>query len=110
MSLTHNNAVRRAIFAVQRAGGRAWRRDVGLFYDQRGTLRRIGTKGEADVQGILPGGRAIAIEVKTGNGRRTVQQRAWAAAWERLGGLYVVARYNDSTNGDDKIRAALESL
>lgn len=105
--MTHGQAVRASILLIQQAGGRAWQRDVGLFYDRRGTPRRIGSPGEADVQGVLPGGRFVAVEVKTGTGRRTRQQVAYARTIERLGGLYVLARFGDGLDGAATIREAL---
>lgn len=52
----------------------------------------FGLKGEADIQGILMGGRAIAIEVKTGTGSLTPEQIAFKNMWEKFGGLYIEAR------------------
>jgi len=37
-------------------------------------------------------GQAIAIETKTTRGRMSEQQAAWRAAFERVGGIYVLAR------------------
>ena len=109
-NLTHTMACNRAILAVTACGGRAFRREVGLFSDRRGNPRRIGIAGEADVQGwIGPRGRALAIEVKTGRSVRTDAQKAWAAQFQRDGGLYVLARYSETDDGDATIRAALEA-
>ena len=108
--MTHTEAVKCAIQAVISCGGRAWRRDVGLFYDARGHPRRIGVPGEADVQGILPDGRALAVEVKTGNAKRTREQIAWSKMWVGMGGVYALARYSatGSQNGDDVIKRAIK--
>lgn len=108
--MTHTDACNAAIFQIQRLGGRAWRRDVGLFWDARGNLRRVGVPGEADVQGILPGGRAIAVEVKTGHAKRTARQCRWAECFQSLGGVYCVARYSETgrNDGDETIRRVIE--
>lgn len=105
---THPQAVSSALLAVSGMGHRAWARNVGVFADMRGTHRRIGVKGEADIQGILRGGYALAIEVKTGHAFRTPHQRAWGAMWLAMGGCYVLARYSDSDDGDTSIRSEIE--
>lgn len=59
-------------------------------------LRRIryGLVGSADLIGCW-NGRFLAIEIKAPNGRQRDEQRAFQAAVERLGGLYVLARSVD---------------
>jgi hypothetical protein len=37
-------------------------------------------------------GRAFAIEVKTEKGKQRLAQAAWQSAWEKRGGIYVLAR------------------
>lgn len=106
--IPHTDAVRAALLTVSAMGHRAWARNVGVFQDQRGNFRRIGTKGEADIGGILRGGWALAIEVKTGKATREPDQVAWGRMWVALGGCYVVARYSDSDDGDAAIRAVIE--
>jgi hypothetical protein len=50
-----------------------------------------GTIGEADIQGVIgPHGRLVALEVKTGDARRTPEQIAWAQSRERLGCVVAV--------------------
>lgn len=73
---------------------RVWERRVGLA-TPIGTDRKVyyGVKGEADIQGIIyPGGRALAIEVKTGNAVLSEDQRTWRAMFIKFGGLYIEAR------------------
>lgn len=53
---------------------------------------RFGYVGAADLEGILPGGRHLEIEVKTVEGEQSGAQRAFQALVEQAGGLYVVAR------------------
>jgi hypothetical protein len=105
--VSHDEALSRALLAVTRAGGRAFRHEVGLVTDVRGHKHMIGVKGEPDLMGVAPDGRALAIEVKTGRATRTKEQYAFARMWMRLGGLYVLARYNDDEDGDETIRKAL---
>lgn len=107
--ISHSGAVSSALLTVSAMGHRAWARNVGLFTDLRGKKRFIGIKGEADVQGILRGGWALAIEVKTGRAVRTPEQIAWGRMWTGLDGCYVVARYSDCDDGDAMIKAVIES-
>jgi hypothetical protein len=68
---------------------------TGTFFTANGTAIRINRPGAADVIGIWRrpwGGQAIAIEVKTETGRQSPDQKIWQSAWERAGGIYVLAR------------------
>lgn len=106
--VNHTDACKLAILAIIECGGRAWPRTVGLFRDVRtGKPRSIGTTGEADVQGIIPGGWAIAAEVKTGKACRSSEQIQWGEMWTKLGGVYVVARFAPGYDGQEIIRDAI---
>lgn len=108
-NLSHNEAVNETLKVVSRLGHRAFRRDVGNYRDLRSDkVHKIGYKGEADVQGWLMGGYALAIEVKTGNAVRTEEQEKWAAMFQRMGGCYILARWNDCNDGETTIKAAIE--
>src|SRR3954453_20810259 len=108
--MTHDQAMARALLAVTRAGGRAWRTEVGLFRDMRGHKHNIGVKGMADILGLCSGGRALAVEVKTGRGVMTPEQRAFARMFAGRGGLHIEARYTDAEDGDATIAAALSAV
>ena len=72
---------------------RLWRQNTGAAKDPRtGQVIRFGIKGQADLSGILQGGRRIEIECKTATGRQTKEQKAWQRMIEKMGGLYVLAR------------------
>lgn len=105
--MTHDQALSRALLAITRAGGRAWRTEVGNFRDPRGGWHRIGVVGLADILGLCPGGRALAVEVKTGRGVQTTEQLAFARMFAGMGGLFVLARYADGVDGSATITAAL---
>lgn len=108
-TVTHSDAVRRAVLTISRCGGRGWRQEVGLFRNLRGEgLHKIGIEGMADVGGITKDGRCLQIEVKTGKATRTSAQKAWGKMIMSLGGVYVIARYNDEVDGDLAITQALE--
>ena len=70
---------------------RLWRQNTGAARIGRRFIR-FGVPGQADLTGILPGGRRVEIETKSPDGRQTPDQRAFQALIERFGGLYVLAR------------------
>ena len=49
-------------------------------------------EGTPDLLGVISPGRAFAIEVKTDKGKQRLAQVAWQSAWEKRGGIYVLAR------------------
>jgi hypothetical protein len=51
-----------------------------------------GMRGVADIIGIMPGGRLLAIEVKSETGRPSPDQVAFGEAINAAGGLWFVAR------------------
>ena len=51
----------------------------------------FGLPGSGDIMGAAAG-RPIAIEAKTSVGRQSQQQIHFQAAWERAGGVYILAR------------------
>ena len=57
-------------------------------------VRRIhyGQRGSADILGVLSTGRALAIECKTGGAVLMKHQARWRRAFERMNGLYVLAK------------------
>ena len=73
---------------------RLWRQNTGAARVGRRFVR-FGVPGQADLTGILPGGRRVEIEVKSPTGRQTPDQRAFQALIERFDGLYVLARSVD---------------
>lgn len=65
----------------------AWRNNTGF----RGGVS-FGIKGSADIIGVLPGGRALFIEVKTNSGKLHAHQERWLSSVERCGAAVLVAR------------------
>lgn len=82
----------------RRAYVRVWKSQTGVFRDLEDDDRiiRTGVKGGADISGILRirsgYGIRLEIEVKTGSGRQTPDQKNFQRMIESLGGFYVVAR------------------
>jgi hypothetical protein len=71
-----------------------FRINVGKFRPLDGGARVIQSapEGTPDLLGVMSPGRAFAIEVKTDKGKQRTAQVAWQNAWEKRGGLYVLAR------------------
>ena len=63
------------------------------LHDGSGRYRPSPTRGVADIIGVIPGGRFLAVEVKTLHGKRpTPEQAAFIASVNEKGGLAIVAR------------------
>ncbi len=85
-------------------GLRAWRNNVGMLVDHRGTHVRYGLAvGSSDLIGIRPVlvtpshvgqviGQFLSLEVKSRTGKPTGEQTAWLATVTRLGGIAGVIR------------------
>lgn len=70
----------------------AHKMNSGATRTDRGGFIRYGFPGCPDVIGILPGGRFLGVECKTGTGRLTPDQDRFRRTVEELGGVYVVVR------------------
>ncbi len=70
-----------------------WRNNSGALIDKRGIPVRFGKVGSADILGIHPTGRFLAIEVKRPSGRYkpTPAQLEFLEAIHRYGGLCGIA-------------------
>jgi hypothetical protein len=71
----------------------AWRNNSGAFVLGEGKGRRFvraGMKGSADILGVLPGGRFLAVECKIGRNRPTTAQTAFLNTIRAAGGLALV--------------------
>jgi hypothetical protein len=55
-------------------------------------MRAADINGVADIIGLLPSGRFLAVECKSSRGRQSEAQRAFQAMVEGSGGLYIIAR------------------
>jgi hypothetical protein len=72
-----------------------FRINVGKFRPLEGGARVIQSapEGTPDLMGVLgPNGKAFGIEVKTAKGRQREAQKRWQDAWEKRGGIYILAR------------------
>lgn len=75
-----------------------FRINVGKFRPLDGPSGRViqsAPEGTPDLLGVMSPGRAFAIEVKAPRGKQRDAQKKWQAAWERRGGIYVLAKSLD---------------
>jgi hypothetical protein len=70
-----------------------WRNAVG--FDPESKTKYGLFKGSSDLIGIGPGGRFLAIEVKTATGRPTEEQMLFLDLVETMGGIACLARSAD---------------
>lgn len=71
---------------------------TGVFDPGRKVFRRLGgynLKGVADILGLLPDGRFLAIEVKTESGKQSLFQKHFQLEVEKNKGIYILARSID---------------
>ncbi len=80
-------------------GVMVWRNNTGAIPDRTGRVIRFGRVGSADVIGIAPGGRFLAVECKSSTGRLSEAQRNFAARVQACGGLYLVVRQVSDLHG-----------
>lgn len=90
------------LVAALNAPGRAtrvWRQNAGKLRvkDERGERWVEGApKGAGDLVGVVrPEGTHIEIEVKGARTPHTTEQKRWGEMIARLGGIYVVVRYDE---------------
>lgn len=80
------------MLAIGRMSGALWwRNNTGAYKDRTGRLIRYGLVGSPDILGCLRG-RFVGIEVKTAIGKQADEQKRFQTAFERAGGLYILAR------------------
>ncbi|MDR1785202.1 MAG: VRR-NUC domain-containing protein [Spirochaetaceae bacterium] len=91
--VTPEGRVKAAILRyLEAAGIWAWNSPTGAAKID-GRWVRFGTPGSADIIGVLPGGRFLAVECKRPKGGRlSCEQAAWLARVRRMGGVAFVAR------------------
>lgn len=94
---------REVLLALARLGCMVWRSNTGMAYPVSEIKHTshpprpvmYGVPGQPDIIGVAPGGRALAVEVKTARGKQSDQQRLFQRAWEACGGLYLLVRSVD---------------
>lgn len=74
-----------------------FRINVGKFRPLDGGKRVIQSapEGTPDLMGVMEPGKAFAIEVKAPRGTQREAQKRWQEAWEKRGGIYILAKSLD---------------
>ncbi len=81
------HVLRAVKFALELNGCTVWRRNVGAMRNAKGQYVSFAIKGQADLYGILPGGRHFECEVKRPRARPRKDQVEFLEAVNRAGGL-----------------------
>lgn len=89
----------------ERADTMVWRNHTGAFraMDNPQRIVQVGLVGSPDILSVVAVtitpemvgktvGVAVGIEVKTATGRQSEQQKKWQKAFEKKGGVYLLAR------------------
>jgi hypothetical protein len=92
--MTHTDMMNAVMLALSQDGHAVFRANVGLFFTADGRPVRTGLpKGFSDLFGHRTSdARAFYLEVKTGTGRPTADQKAFLAAMKARGALAGVVR------------------
>jgi hypothetical protein len=81
------------MLALSEAGCLVFRNNVGTLKNAAGIPIRFGLcVGSSDLIGIAPGGRFLAVEIKTSKGRATTEQLRFIEAVRARGGIAGIAR------------------
>jgi hypothetical protein len=77
---------------LEKQGIKAWNNPSGAVRIAPDRWLHFGLKGSADILGLLPGGRFLAVECKADHGRLSPEQREFLADIKAQGGMAVVVR------------------
>ena len=72
---------------LAKKGCKVFRSQVGLFYTMYGEKIHVGVKGESDIRGHRPDGKAFYIEAKTPVGKASKEQLKFIPAMQQSGAL-----------------------
>lgn len=108
MRNAETNIMNAIMLRLSQLGGLVIRNNTGKFRSLNDPNRivSVGMVGSADIIGVRPLvitadmvgqtiGHAIAVEVKTDKGKQSDAQKKWQTAWEKHGGVYILARSPD---------------
>lgn len=90
--MNHSALLNECLLTLSARGILAWANNTGALRDRSDRLVRYGCSGSHDILGVMPGGRAIGVEVKVGRDQLRPNQRAFHAAFAQRGGLSIVAK------------------
>ena len=93
MTETYDITIPTLIEVTSLAGGVFWRQNCGRFrtMDGRRVVNATSIDGLGDIMGAFRG-RPVAIETKTKTGPFRKSQKTFREAFEKAGGIYIVAR------------------
>lgn len=93
----HTILVNECLLRLSALGCMVWRNQTGRAraLDDPARIITFGLRGSADILGVAPGGRSLAVECKTGSGRQHGRQPDFQRAFVARGGLYILARSAD---------------
>ena len=95
MTETEDVTVPTLIAVTALSGAHFWRANTGTFRTMDGLrVVKVSATGIGDIMGAYRG-HAVAIETKTKTGDLRISQKRFRAAWEKAGGVYIVARSPD---------------
>ena len=81
------------MLALSEAGCLIWRNNTGVLKNAAGIPIKFGLcVGSSDLIGIAPGGRFLAVEIKTPTGKATPEQMRFIEAVRARGGIAGIAR------------------
>lgn len=81
------------MLALSEAGCLIWRNNTGVLKNAAGIPIKFGLcVGSSDLIGIAPGGRFLAVEIKTPTGKPTPEQTRFIEAVRARGGIAGIAR------------------
>lgn len=93
MASAENAVTNACLISLSAAGCLVWRNNTGQLPDKNGRMIKFGLcLGSADIIGICPDGKFLAVECKTAIGQPTDAQVRFIAAVVRAGGRAGVAR------------------
>lgn len=72
-----------------------WRNNSGVLRDKKNNPIRFGLNGSADIIGMTPNGRFLAVECKSERGQLSEPQERFRDRVLASGGIYIVARSTD---------------
>lgn len=102
--MSHGNLVNQILIAVSPLG-MAWSNNTGAIKTEDRFLR-YGLSGSSDILACI-GGRFVGIEAKVGKDRVRPNQRRFAEALTKAGGLYIEARSVDDVTDTLRIEGIL---
>lgn len=71
---------------------------MGAYDSKRNVFKRMvgfSMRGVADILGLMPDGRFLAIEVKTAKGKQSIYQKHFEDCVKKSNGIYILARSID---------------